>query len=543
MNKVKYLRSISVVGAIALLFSVSAAAEDSKTGDGFEKVKAYVTSEKPARQILCPEGEFIAVYNKKSEAWVKKEIDKDSLRDIRSELAPGLYIGLNKRGFAPASTRAAGGEKDTTNYDAIWVRDNVWVYFSLLADPARKDDAKKLLLALWDYYSTDAQIKRFENIIADPLLDTDQMAMPHVRFDGNSPGLGDVMVDGKPQVWNHRQIDAHGIFFTALGEAILDDLIDENDLTEKRFKVLSLYPLFLKKIEFWDYEDAGAWEELPRKNTSSIGLVTRSLEVWEGLLYRTGSVYADRFHKKFAPMLEKENKEIQAAWTVSALRELTGKGLGTVKKQLMLGGESPDYPPDDIHFRLADAALIFLIQPSPLEGLSEEDMRKAVLIVETLRRPFGVLRYRHDSYQAGNYWIKPPEAEKDKPSLTGDTSSKDAFLWRLSTLIPDTEAEWFFDSLLALARLHLAEITDNENLRREDIHAAKVHLKRALGQLTGNSISADGNPAKPMELPESINTVVIDGHAYHLPSPIVPLNWSKAGMSMALQKYEKVVLK
>lgn len=542
MNNVKYVKLVLVTGAIAVLLSINAAGEDNTTGSGFEEVKAYVTSKRPAQEVLCPEGEFIAVYNEKVSGWVEKDIDKDSLANIKSELAPHLYIELNKRGFAPAAARAASGKKDTTNYDAIWVRDNVWVYFSLLTDPERKDDAKKLLLALWDYYSTDAQIKRFENIIADPRLDTDQMAMPHIRFDGNSPDLSDVMVDGKPQVWNHRQIDAHGIFFTALGEAILNNLIDKNDLTEKRFRVLSLYPLFLEKIEFWDYEDAGAWEELPRKNSSSIGLATRSLEVWEGLFYRANSVYADKFHEKFKSMLKKEDKEIQKIWSMSSLRDLISKGLSTVKKQLILGGESPDYPPDDIHFRLADAALIFLIQPSPLEGLSEEEMRKTVLIVETLRRPFGILRYRHDSYQAGNYWIKPPEAEKDKPSLTGDTSSKDAFLWRLGHLIPDTEAQWFFDSLLVLVRLHLAEITDSQELRREDIHAAKVHLKRALGQLTGNTLTADGNPVDPMNLPESINTVVIDGHAYHLPSPIVPLNWSKAAMRMAIRQYEKVVL-
>ena len=542
MNISKHLKSVLIIGAISILFSLNAIGENSKTEVAFEKVSEYVTSNGPVKQILCPEGEFIAVYNDKVAEWVKEEITKDSLDNIKSELAPHLYIELNKRGFAPAAIRSTGGKKDATNYDAIWVRDNVWVYFSLLSDPKRKDDAKKLLLALWDYYATDAQIERFENIIANPQLDSDQMAVPHVRFDGNSSDLSDVMVDGKPQVWNHRQVDAHGIFFTALGEAIQNNVIDKNDLTEKRFKVLSLYPLFLEKIEFWKYEDAGAWEELPRKNSSSIGLATRSLEVWESLFYRVNSVYADEFHKKFDGMREKEDKEVQEIWSASSLRSLISNGLDTVRKQLILGGESPDYPPDDVHFRLADATLTFLIQPSQLEGLSEEEMRKIVLIVETLRRPFGVLRYKYDSYQSGNYWIKSPEDDKEKVSLTGDTSSKDAFLWRLNNLIPDTEAQWFFDSLLVLVRLHLAEITDNQELRREDIHAAKVHLKRALGQITGNTITADGKTVNPMEFPESINTVVVDGHAYHLPSPIVPLNWSKAAMAMAIRKYEKVVL-
>ncbi len=230
--------------------------------------------------MLSPEGVFIAVFNDDVAGWVKEKLDQPLLEKISLALKPSLDIELDKRGFAPAAPRSTKGKKDDTNYNAIWVRDNVWVYCSLSQDPARQDDAKRLLLALWDYYATAPQIKRFRDVIADPALSWDQMAMPHIRFDGSSPDLGDVMVDGKPQVWNHRQIDAHGIFFTALGEALFQGLIGPEELTGDRLKVLSLYPLFLERIRFWDYEDAGAWEELPRKNTSSIGLATRSLQVW-----------------------------------------------------------------------------------------------------------------------------------------------------------------------------------------------------------------------------------------------------------------------
>ncbi|MFH1037200.1 MAG: hypothetical protein V1789_00835 [PVC group bacterium] len=509
---------------------------------GSARVKQYLSSGAPVRQVLSPEGEFIAVFNDEVAGWVKQGLARPLLQKISDALEPSLEITLNKRGFAPAAIRAGEGGKDDTNYNAIWVRDNVWVYYSFLENPARKADAERLLLALWDYYATAPQIERFRRVIADPALSLDQMAMPHVRFDGSSPDLGDVMVDGKPQVWNHRQIDAHGIFFTALGEALAGGRIGEDQLTAGRLEVLSLYPLFLNRIKFFDYEDAGAWEELPRKNTSSIGLATRSLQVWRDLLCRDPSAAAKPFKDKFTALLKKADKEVADQWTEAALNELIGSGLKTVKRQLMLGGESPDYPPEDIHFRLADSALIFLIQPSPLQGLSEEEMRKALLIVEGLIRPCGTLRYERDSYQSGNYWIKPPAGEeKDMPALTGDTSSKNDFLWRLSRLIPDTEAQWFFDSLLALARLHLAEITGDPELRRQDIFQATVHLKRALGQITGAGITADGRTGTAGVPPESINTVVIDGNKFWLPSPIVPLNWARAGLSMALSKYVSVV--
>lgn len=518
-------------------FSMSGKVKETKE---YQEVRKYLDARIPYKIILSPEGRFISVFKRQVEGWITKELDKETVAEIGRKLKPHLYISLNDQGFAPAATRATSGQKDDTNYDAIWVRDNVWVYFSFLKDPNRKGDAKKLLMALWDYYATDAQIQRFENIISNPSLKTDQMAMPHIRFNGSSPTLDDVMVDGKPQIWNHRQIDAHGLFFIALGEAFLNGSVQPEELTENRFKVLSLYPLFLKKIQFYDYEDAGAWEELPRKNTSSIGLATRSLQVWKQLLYQENNASVIVFRKKFFTLLNKANANIQATWSKKNLQALENKGLHTVKYQLTLGGESPDYPPEDVHFRLADSALIFLIQPSPLDGLTEDEMRRILLIVDRLQRQFGILRYLNDSYQSGNYWIEPPSTDKDNPALTGDTSSKAAFLWRLKQLIPDTEAQWFFDSLHVLVRLHLAKITKDKCLRQQDLYFATIHLKRALGQITGeNQITADGIKVESWNAPESINTIVINNDKRYLPSPIVPLNWAKAGLSMALFEYEK----
>jgi hypothetical protein len=511
----------------------------------YMKVDRFVTENAPSGFVLAPEGQFVAAFNDEVAAWIGGKIDRQLMEKIKKALAPRLEIELNKQGFASAASREAGGGQDETNYDAIWVRDNVWIYYSLLADPARKADARRLILALWDYYATDAQVARFKNIIQSPGLALDQMAVPHIRFDSRSPDFSDVMVAGKPEAWNHRQIDAHGIFFTALGEAFENGLLKPKDLDKKRFLVLSLYPLFLDKIGFENYEDAGAWEEIPRINTSSIALATRSLQVWKNLLYRENRPPLKDIREKFGAMIKKAKPSgpVGRAWTEDAMDSLIGMGMRRVKYQLELGGESPDYPPDDVHFRLADMALVFVIRPSALEGLSEEEFRKILLITEALRRPCGYIRYVNDSYQSGNYWIQKPEEDlKDKPALTGDTSSKEAFLWRLGRLIPDTEAQWFFDSILCSARLYLAGKTADPKKRRDDIHAATVHLKRALGQITGGSIASDGNPVREWQTPESINTVVIDGKKACLPSPITPLNWAKAALAMALGEYESVVL-
>ena len=507
------------------------------------EVAKYLDAKKPYDYVLAPEGEFIIAFNDEVAGWVRQKLDKTLIENIRIRLAPFLRIELNARGLAPAASRATEGKTDETHYDAIWVRDNVWVYYSLLLDRARNSDAKKLILALWDYYSTSAEIARFESIIMNPALSSDQMAMPHIRFDGSSKDLGDIMINGKPEVWNHKQIDAHGLFFTALGEAFERGLIDYNDLTPERFKVVLLYPHFLARIKFTEYEDAGAWEELPRRNTSSIALATRSLEVWKKLIYGPKEERLARLREKFDMLMEgSDNPNAKDAWMDNSLEAMIKTGLDKVKYQLKLGGESPDYDPDDIHFRLADMAMLVMIRPSTLDGMSEAELRNVLLILETLKRPAGFIRYNNDSYQAGNYWIAKPSDDKDKPALTGDTSSREAFLWRLGKLIPDTEAEWFFDSLLALCRLHLAEITDDAKLRAEDLHEATIHLKRSLGQITGDCIASDGIAVKPWQAPESINTVVINGKRSYLPSPITPLNWAKAGLSMALTEYERVAI-
>jgi len=70
-----------------------------------------------------------------------------------------------------------------------------------------------------------------------------------------------------------------------------------------------------------------------------------------------------------------------------------------------------------------------------------------------------------------------------------------------------------------------------------------VHLKRALGQLTGSFdggsvLAANGDVLDPLLPPESINTVIMGRRSHWLPSPITPLNWARATLDMALRRFE-----
>lgn len=506
------------------ILGLTGAADADGIADARARVMARVRQGPAHTMVLSPEGRWVAVFNRRARDWVAGPLDGAHAAAIGQELAPRLRIELTPRGLVQAAVRDPGAGSDDTNYDAVWVRDAVWAYYALAEDPARALDARRLLLALWDYFASSAQVRRYRAVIADPRRALDQMAMPHIRFDGRARDLGDVKAGGKPEVWNHRQVDAHGLFYTALGEAVRAGGVTIADLTRERSEPLRLYPLFLERIDFTRYEDAGAWEELPRRNTSSIGLATRSLEVWSGL--RQGDFVARA--------LRRAHRDERAAWEPGRLDAQVAAGLARVRRQLTLGGESPDYDPVDPHYRRADAALLALVAPSPLAGLTESELRHAVGIVTGLVRPFGVLRYENDSYQGGNFWIRPA-ATATGP--TGDTSSLEAFLARLRQLEPATEAQWFFDSWLALAYLHLAQITRDPRLAQADRNEARVHVRRALGQLTGaDALAADGKPVRALEPPESVNTVV-DGAARHaLPSPITPLNWARATLSMALAR-------
>lgn len=508
----------------------------------YAKVSEYLRTQTPYEWIMAPEGEFVIAFNAKSKKWIQKKWDLQTIQQIKSELSDSMKVELTAKGFAQAANRDDKDQKDETNYDAVWVRDSAWIFLSLLQSPEKQDDARKMILSLWDYYATKPQLSRLEAVITNPALVKDNMAVPHIRFDGKSPLLDDVMIKGKPEDWNHLQIDAHGLFLYALGLAYQKNIVKLSDFSSPRAKVLALFPEFFEKIKYWELEDAGAWEEINRRNSSSIAIVVRAMQLWEKELSAPNKL-----------------KTIVTANDSLLVRKpapfklLVNKGLATVKQQLRSGGESPDYDPykNPVHFRRADAALFNLILPEPLVGLSEDELRLTLSIIENLKRPAGVIRYQNDSYQSGNFWLETPHENKSKeamPADTGDTSSLASFLKRAEALIPNSEAQWFFDSKLAMSRLQLRKLALQRNDTRtaqSDLALAILHVKRALGQITGRIndkqlplITADGNPVKDGKIPESINLVILDGKTFYLPSPITPLNWAKASLAMSLNQLE-----
>jgi hypothetical protein len=424
---------------------------------------------------------------------------------IRREIGRSLEFSLDARGLAQAADRMESGAADPTHYDAVWVRDNLWVYLGLETKPEDRAKAKRLLLTLSDYFGSPAQIARFNAVIADPTIlngPGGAMNAVHIRFDRNSAVFADVQENGKAQTWNHKQNDALGLFLDLFCRAVLSGEISRAELTPARVETVKLFSQYFDAVKFESMPDAGSWEEIERVNTSSIGLVTSGLE---------RLVLARRFF----PGISREN-----------IRPMIRRGYAAIRRQLRLGGESPDYPKRDPRYRKADAALLNLIYPAELARLNRRDYRKILREIAPLIGGVGIKRYLGDSYQSGNFWFRTAK--------TDDTSSSRSFAERGAKFIPGTEAQWFFDSWYSVATGILAKRYHDPKMGKESAR----FLDRALAQVTGDApvFGADGKPVPAHALPESYNTVITrEGQRGFVPSPITPLNWAKAAMRLALQ--------
>lgn len=90
-----------------------------------------------------------------------------------------------------------------------------------------------------------------------------------------------------------------------------------------------------------------------------------------------------------------------------------------------------------------------------------------------------------------------------------------------------------FDSWYAKS----AAIVYKESRKEEYLNDSVQFMNRSLAQITGeNMIGANGRSVPEMALPESYNYIHKSGTLHEAPSPIIPLNWSKASMTLMLKE-------
>ncbi len=478
----------------------------------------------------------VVVHNERVRGVMKAKYTSEDLKKLDELLSKTTEIKINERGFVQAADRDFKGETDPTNYDAVWLRDSLWAYMALNSAPATKAEAKRVLKGMLDYVSAEAQLKRFENIIANPKLVTGKngkMEVVHIRFDGKSNDFQDINVGGAPQPWNHKQNDALGLLLDLIVRALQSKELEVADLSESNWMALGYLPTYFARIKFYQMEDAGPWEELERVNTSSIALVTSGLE------RLSKALYGSKKTMDWAKMLLKRAKGMkpikgQAPLTylgAVSLKSSIDQGYKRIFKQLDAGGESPLYKKGDVKFREADAALLNLIYPAQLSRLKTAQKQNILRMITPLIGRVGVKRYLNDAYQAGNYWF----LDLTEGMATGDNSQREDFSARASHFIPATEAQWFFDSWISLCY----GVIHSETRSESDLAEQVRFFNRALGQVTAGTsrrvLTADGSVAAPLNFPESYNTVAVNHSQFFVPSPIVPLNWAKATYLLAKQ--------
>jgi hypothetical protein len=467
------------------------------------------------------------INNPKIEPFLKDEYNKLEIDKLEEISRPARDIKIKKTAWgsfiAAASFENPALAKDT-NYDAIWLRDSLWGYMALRTETNTSNEAKEILITLIDYISS--QEDRIKTIIKNPALlnaPDGQMQAIHIRFNLQSSDFEDVLENGKPQNWNHKQNDALGLLLDQSIDAIRDGLINIDDLKKNnRLDSLIYLSAYLDAVKFYSMEDSGAWEESQKLNSSSISLALSAFENLLDLLNQNST---------FSLAFKERAKTLNLSKTIETknIEKLISEGYKVLKKQIEHGGESPLYKKDDNRFRTADAALLNIIYPAKLKGLSFNEKAKVLEIVKTLSGDYGIKRYEGDDYQAANFWFKSIKTDLAAESLQA----------RKQNFIPSSEAQWFFDSWFSICSLILYDISKDSKY----LDYSFKYTNRALGQITGKKLYlANGFKAPYFCLPESYNTLIIDDKTYILPSPICPLNWSKASMTLMFNKYKSSLI-
>ncbi|MFS3630811.1 hypothetical protein ACK6U8_18310, partial [Escherichia coli] len=81
-----------------------------------------------------------------------------------------------------------------------------------------------------------------------------------------------------------------------------------------------------------------------------------------------------------------------------------------------------------------------------------------------------------------------------------------------------------------------------ESRKEEYLNDSVQFMNRSLAQITGeNMIGANGRSVPEMALPESYNYIHKSGTLHEAPSPIIPLNWSKASMTLMLKEMSNLI--
>jgi hypothetical protein len=387
---------------------------------------------------------------------------------------PSLENGL----FPAASLHK---ETEYTGYQNVWVRDNIHIAHAHYINDC-VDIAVKNVTTLTAYFIKHQS--RFEKIVSGEVDFRVAMNRPHIRFNGKN-------LEEIEEKWSHAQNDALGYFLWLFCKLANDKKLPP--IVFQQCQLLALFDLYFAKIEYWQDEDNGHWEEAEKIEASSIGVVIAALTELKTLIQHTGDL---KFNDKHI--------------TTDFLKELIEKGKQSLKSIL------PAECVQSNKYRPYDAAQVFLI--FPLTTIQDEQIENQILanIINHLQGDYGVRRYRGDSYWCADY------KEKLKPEMrTIDVS--DDMTSRDSLLLPGQEAQWcIFDPIISIIYGIKHQKTKDQRYLALQIH----YFNRALSQLTQEDSSFGG-----YKCPE---LYYLENQSYQ-PNDTTPLLWTQANLWMAFK--------
>lgn len=414
-----------------------------------------------------------------------------------------LWNCLTKHGtlsFSPLENglfSAAVVNEDTvyTGYEAVWVRDNVYVAYAHYLDgtEAEREVAIATIKSLAQFFHQERLA--FECVISAGRSPANQMDRPHVRFKGHT-------LERIAQPWNHAQNDALGYFLWFFCQLVLDDVLEP---TAEDYSLLALFPLYFEAIRYWEDEDSGHWEESPKVEASSIGVVVAGLIALREVLSRNRLI--DYLKDRHGRIISSELLEM-----------LTDEGERTLAKTL---------PYESIQAgkeRRYDAALLFLAYPLQVLPI-EQGQRICLDIKENLQGEYGISRYKGDSFWCRNYQDLPEDIRTDV------SEKREAWMAEHDrALRSDEEAQWcIFDPIMsAFYGWQYQQTAETVFLRQQT-----DHFNRAISQLTSGDCLMGELKCPELYYLQSGKWVANDA---------TPLLWTQANLLVALKWMQRSLI-
>lgn len=382
-------------------------------------------------------------------------------------------------GLYPASQTTSSSQY--TGYGNVWVRDTVHIAYARYRC-GYVSEAAKATQALMTHFTNERS--RFRNIISGRADANLPMNRPHVRFNGKR-------MEEIPEKWPHAQNDALGYFIWLYCLMASERVYTPQD---ESLRQLAYIVLYLAKIEYWQDEDSGHWEEVRKVASSSIGAVVAGLQQMASYL-----------KSRKVDTISTEDGVVDTG----LVNWLIARGDEALHAILPWDSRQPGKE------RRYDAALLFLVYP--LSVVNEQTATKIVNDVqEHLQGNYGIKRYIGDSFWCADYKSLVSEQERTA-DFSDDIASRDRLLK------PGQEAQWcVFDSIISIIYGRNYQATGE----KYDWERQGYYFNRALRQIAERR-DAPG----VLQCPE---LYYLDDERY-VPNDVMPLLWAQANLSLAFE--------